>query len=282
MFQFLLRIVFTLSLVASCLSASEGVRDAKDYNKNSSLQWKWAMESLEAFPFQEGDQVLDVGCGDGSITANIAAKVPFGIVVGLDISEEMIAYARIHHLSPNIVYMQGDARKLPFIGQFDKAVAFLSLNWIKEQEQTLSSIYAALKPGGKAIITRPGKQPTNLGPLAETLIKTTRWERYFPNFEQKRHYYSLDEYADLLENAGFIIEIISEEATSTFFKDREALIGFFRPLCNFIEHLSLELQREFVEEIVDAVLDVHPSFPDGSIQLHDLKQEVIVSKPLLK
>ena len=71
----------------------------------------------------------------------------------------------------------------------------------------------------------------------------------------------------------------SQNSTSTSFKDREALIGFFRPLCNFIEHLPLTLQRQFVKEIVDVVIEVNPPILDGSIQLHDLKLEAIVSRP---
>ena len=279
MFKSILKILFTSLLIVSSLSASDGLRNAEEYAKNSSLQSKWAMESLGVFPFKDDDWVLDVGCGNGSITEEIAAKVPLGTVVGLDISEEMLIYAKKYHLSPNIVYVQGDARKLPFVERFDKAVAFLSLNWIKEQTQVLNALYRALKPGGKAIITRPGKQRTNLGSVAEMLIKTDRWATHFPNFEQKKHYYSAEEYLVLLKNAGFIIDKISQESTSTFFKDKEALIGFFRPLCNFIDHLSLVLQQQFVEEIVDIVLDINPPLSDGSIQLHDLKLEVIVSRP---
>lgn len=263
-----------------CLSASDGLTDAEGYRKHSSLQRKWAMESLEVFPFQENDQVLDLGCGDGSITAEIAAKVPSGKVIGLDISEEMLLVARTHHLFSNVIYMHGDARKLPFVGQFDKVVAFLSLNWVKEQEQALHALYRALKPGGRAIITRPGKQPTNLGPLAQTLVKTDRWAPYFPNFVQKKHYYSAEEYSVLLENAGFVVEKISQDPTWTSFKDKAALMGFFQPLCNFIEHLPLNLQLQFVEEIVDALLDIDAPLSDGSIQLHDLKLEAIISKPL--
>ena len=148
MFKSILQFIFTLSLGLSCLSANEGLTDAHDYQKNSSLQWKWAMESLEVFPFEEGDIVLDLGCGSGAITAEIAAKVPSGIVIGLDISEAMLTYAREHDPASNVIYMHGDARKLPFVGQFDKVVAFLSLNWVKEQEQALHAIYRALKPGG--------------------------------------------------------------------------------------------------------------------------------------
>jgi trans-aconitate 2-methyltransferase len=281
MFKSLLQILFSLFLGLTRLSASDGLTDANDYRNNSTLQWKWAQEGLEVFPFNESDKVLDLGCGIGSITVEIAAKVPFGMVIGLDISEAMLSYAREHYRGSNVIYMQGDAKELPFVGQFDKVVAFLSLNWINEQEQALNSLYTALKPGGKAIITRPGKQRSNLWPIVQTLIKTNRWAPYFPNFEQQRKYYTAEEYTSLLENAGLVIEKISQDTTYTYFNDREALVGFFRPLCTFIGHLPSPLQQQFLDEIVDAVLEFNQPLPDGSILLHDFKLEAIVSRPTL-
>lgn len=272
--------LFLLTIQSCCLFAGEGIVDAEDYKNNSSLQWKWAMESLEKFPIDERDKILDVGCGDGAVTALIASRIPLAIVIGLDISREMINHAKENNAAPNLIYMQGDVRKLPFDGQFDIVVALLSLNWVKEQKEALASIKQALKPGGKALITRPGKQPSNLGPVALKLVKQERWAPYFPDFEEKKHYFALEEYSALLKDTGLTIEAISQTSTSTFFKDREALLGFFRPLCNFIQHLPSDLQRQFLEEVVDEVITHNPIAPDGSIALHDLKQEVIVRKPI--
>ncbi|HEV8050846.1 MAG TPA: methyltransferase domain-containing protein [Parachlamydiaceae bacterium] len=272
-------IIFTSFLGLSQLSASEGVVNAVDYQKNSTLQWKWAMDSLESFLFDKCDKVLDIGCRNGSVTQEVAARVPSGLVIGLDISESMITYATEHSQAFNIIYMQGDPRTLPFIDQFDKAIALLTFNWIKEQESVLNSLYAALKPNGKAIITRPGKQPSNLGPVAAELIKTEFWAPYFTNFEPKKHYVTAEEYTLLLENAGFIIEKISQDSTYTYFKNKDALAGFFRPICNFIDHLTPALKEQFIEDVVEKVLESNKMLPDGSILLHDLKLEVIVSKP---
>src|SRR5579862_9138021 len=130
MIKFLLQLILPLLIGLNQLSASNALKDPNDYQKNSSLQWKWAMESLEVFPLEKEDKVLDLGCGIGSVTVEIAAKIPSGIVIGLDISEEMLLYARQHHQTSNVIYMKGDARKLPFVDQFDKVIAFLSLNWV--------------------------------------------------------------------------------------------------------------------------------------------------------
>jgi trans-aconitate 2-methyltransferase len=277
MFKTSFSIIVTLFCGLSPLSANE-----KNDQKEPTLHWKWAIESLEKFPFNEGDKVLDIRCGNGSITVEIAYKVPSGLVIGLDVSEDMLAYARDHHSVSNVIYMQGDARQLPFIEQFDKAVALLALNRISEHEQAqaLHSLYTALKPGGKAIITRPGKQPSNLGPVAQALVNTDRWAPHFPDFKQTKHYYNTAEYTLLLEKAGFIVEKISEDSTFTYFKDRKVLLEFFRPLCNFSEHLPPELQQQFVEEIVDLVLTFDQPQSVGSIFLHDFKLEAVVAKPM--
>lgn len=274
--------IFSFFLVFSIvlrLSAGEVLEDPKDYQKNSDLQYQWAIESLNTFPLEANDKVLDLGCGTGSITIEIAGRVHSGIVIGLDISKKALNFAIEHHRASNIIYMEGDARNLPFKEQFDKVTAFLSLNWICEQDQALSSIYSALKLNGKAIIIRPGKQPSNLGPIAEALAKTDYWAPYLPNYENKKNYYSSEEYKFLLERAGFVVEKISEDSTYTYFKDRTALTGFFRPLCTFLTHLSPELQKQFVDEIIDEVLKTNPILKDGSILLHDFKLEVTVSKP---
>ncbi len=281
MLKSLLAAFFHFSIVfCHSLSADQGIRDAKDYQNNSNLQWKWAIESLENFPLDESDKVLDLGCGSGSITAVIASKVPSGIVIGLDISNIMLDFARENYPAANIIYMLGDARRLPFVAQFDKVIAMLSLNWVNEQEQALASLFSALKPGGKAIITRPGKKPTNLGPVAERLIKTDRWSHLFPDFKQTKRYYDAEEYTQLLEAAGFEVESINQDPTYTYFKDIHALMGFFRPLCNFMGHLSDDLQTLFIEELVSIILSYEPASPDGSILLYDLKLEAVVTKPI--
>lgn len=56
------------------LNAEEGLEDPKDYHKNSDLQYKWAMESLATFPIEASDKVLDLGCGNGSITIEIGRE----------------------------------------------------------------------------------------------------------------------------------------------------------------------------------------------------------------
>ena len=147
-----------------------------------------------------------------------------------------------------------------------------------EQEQALNSLYKALKPGGKALLILPGKLSSNLGNVTASLVQTERWAPYFSDFKQVRFYASIEEYMPMLESANLKVEAIKKSDSFTYFADKTALVGFFRPLCNYIDQLSPQLQEQFIEEIVQKVLTYDHPRDDGSILLHSAKVEVIVSK----
>jgi trans-aconitate 2-methyltransferase len=96
--------------------------DAGDYSRNSSSQQEWARELIGKLQLRGNERVLDIGCGDGKVSAEIAAWVPQGSVVGLDISREMIDYARQNFPSDthsNLEFVLGDASNLNYVQEFD-------------------------------------------------------------------------------------------------------------------------------------------------------------------
>lgn len=68
--------------------------DPSDYEKNSSAQERAAESVLSGLKLRGDESILDIGCGDGKVTAKIAALVPQGKVTGIDSSPEMIDFAR--------------------------------------------------------------------------------------------------------------------------------------------------------------------------------------------
>ncbi|HEY4416446.1 MAG TPA: class I SAM-dependent methyltransferase, partial [Verrucomicrobiae bacterium] len=75
-------------------SSTSIVWNAADYAANSAVQYDWARELIATLDLRGDEQLLDVGCGDGKITAEIARALPRGSVIGTDVSPEMIAFAR--------------------------------------------------------------------------------------------------------------------------------------------------------------------------------------------
>src|SRR5215510_2475511 len=127
---------------------------ASDYHRQSGLQQALAEEQLGRLTLEGGERVLDVGCGDGKVTAEIAARVPRGSVLGIDPSRDMIAFASSRFgatTQANLRFEVADARDLPYRDEFDLIVSFNALHWVPEQDAALGSMRAALGPGGRAL-----------------------------------------------------------------------------------------------------------------------------------
>jgi len=129
--------------------------NAAGYARISSLQEVMAHEALALLSLRGDERILDVGCGQGKITAQIAARVPRGKVVGIDASRGMIDYAAAHFdtaAQPNLRFEVADARSLTFDAEFDLVVSFNALHWVPEQDMALQSIHRALRTDGRALL----------------------------------------------------------------------------------------------------------------------------------
>ncbi|MBS1179051.1 MAG: tam, partial [Proteobacteria bacterium] len=102
-----------------------------DYARHSTLQAAMADEVLAHLPLRGDEQLLDVGCGDGKLTARIAEQLPRGEVLGVDASADMVAYAQQQFGTdawPNLRFEVADARQLDFGPRFDRVVSFNTLH----------------------------------------------------------------------------------------------------------------------------------------------------------
>lgn len=246
--------VFLFALAAQ-LGFAAGLQDPKGYAKNSSLQWNWAISALERYSWKGDERVLDLGCGDGKITAWIANNKTRGLSVGLDVAPAMVLFAsETHRDCPNLLFLEGDISKLPFFEQFDLITAFCSLHYVVEQEEGLKAIRRSLYPGGKFLFVAPGRDGTSLGPLSETLIQSAKWAGFFPAFRRQRVYYTKDAYQALLEKTGFRVISFQAAHDAVRFQDQSALLDWLRPLVNYTAHLPDELREEFLKDLADQML----------------------------
>jgi trans-aconitate 2-methyltransferase len=162
--------------------------DAADYARISGLQQAMAEEVLARLDFKGAERVLNVGRGNGKITAEIAGMVPGGSVLGVDPSHEMIAFSSSHYEAatcPNLRFEIADARTLPYREEFEVVVSFNALHWIRRQDEALRSICAAMKPGARAQLRLvcKGKRKSLEHVLEETSL-SARWAQYYKDFHQ--------------------------------------------------------------------------------------------------
>jgi ubiquinone/menaquinone biosynthesis C-methylase UbiE len=113
---------------------------------------EWAPRVAAAAGVRPGQKVLDVACGTGVLTREVASRVgPEGEVAGLDRNEGMLAVAR--RLAHGIAWREGLAEALPYdAGQFDAVVSQFGLMFFDDRQRALEEMLRVLRPGGKLAV----------------------------------------------------------------------------------------------------------------------------------
>ncbi len=180
--------------------------DAGLYDDKHSFVWKHGAALIELLAPRQGERILDLGCGTGHLTAQIAEAG--AEVVGIDASSSMIEEAR--RLYPDLRFEVADAREFSFDEPFDAVFSNAVLHWVKPPEEAIARVRRALKPGGRFVAEFGGRG--NVRTLMSALDSASRavglgaWEHpwYYPG---------IGEYARLLERDGL-------EVTDAFLFDR--------------------------------------------------------------
>jgi SAM-dependent methyltransferase len=119
--------------------------NAADYACHAGFAPALGAAALELLAPQPGEAILDLGCGDGALTARIAAAG--AEVLGVDLDADMLAAARARGLTVAAV----DGQRLSFEGCFDAVFSNAALHWMPDQTAVASGVFRALKPGGRYV-----------------------------------------------------------------------------------------------------------------------------------
>lgn len=228
--------------------------NAEQYEGRHSYVWQFGGSLVELLQPRSGERILDLGCGTGQLTAEIAASG--AQVVGLDGSPEMLGQARQNY--PNLKFVLADAASFRLEESFDAVFSNAALHWVKNAEAAVQSIAAALRPGGRFIAEFGGKG--NIAMILEALdavfgaAAKERCPWWFPG---------IGEYASLLEQHGLEVRQASlfnrptpiegergmedwiEMFCGTYFRDLDAN-GAKEKVRELAAHLRQELFRDGV------------------------------------
>lgn len=258
--------------------------DAQDYAKNSSQQQLWARELMRKFGLRGDEAVLDVGCGDGKVTAELAAGLPRGTVVGVDVSPAMVELAQKRFPPadyPNLHFQREDAAALPFHEEFSAVFSNAVLHWLVDHRPAMRGIAAALKPGGKILLQMGGRgNNAEMMALLGRMTRSERWAGYFEGFAVPYGFYGPEEYAVWLAEAGLRairLELIPKDMVHP---GREGLAGWVRTTkIPYTQRLPEELRPVFINEVLDAYLAEMPLDAQGNAHISMVRLEVEAVKP---
>jgi trans-aconitate 2-methyltransferase len=210
------------------------------YDDKHSFVWKHGASLLALLEPKAGERILDLGCGTGHLTAQIAAVG--AVVVGIDSSPAMIETARTTY--PQLRFETADARNFDLGMSFDAVFSNAVLHWIKEPDSVISRIGRALKPGGRFVAELGGK-----GNVQTIVAALNRAAQSFSGAAPRHPWYypSIGEYAGLLEKEGL------EVAHAVLF-DRPTPLEGDTGMRNWIEMFGGEFLKSIPAERFDEFL----------------------------
>jgi len=253
--------------------------NASEYIKHSTPQRNWGLELIEKLNLKGTEHVLDIGCGTGKVTAEIAMHVPKGSVVGIDNSEEMLAFAREEftpELFPNLTFVHMDARWLTFEQKFDVVFSNASLHWLTDHRAALQGMHRVLDKGGRLLLQMGGHgNAAAVVKAFESVMEREEWKKYFKNFEFPYGFFSPIEYAPWLTDVGFTIlrlELIGKDMTH---ESVDSFKGWVRATwLPYVNRVPKKKREAFIDEAVGEYLAANPANGEGIIHTAMKRLEV--------
>lgn len=253
---------------------------ANKYSSAAGFVPKLTTKVVSYLDTQPNDRVLDLGCGDGVLTSQIAQAASSGKVLGLDASQSFVKSAQEKYTTSNCTFKHQDCTKLEqcseaIDGSWDKVFSNAAMHWILRNPDTrrsyFSNAYKALRPGGKFVFEMGGNgnvaevQAAATAALLHTGVSLEKARDANPWF-----FPSTDHVSTLLSDAGFDVEVCEHEYRSTKLTadtdDKSGgLEGWVTLMCaQFIEVVSEDHREAVTKEICDIIEPIITRHEDGS------------------
>jgi SAM-dependent methyltransferase len=200
-----------------------------------------------------GERILDLGCGEGALTARLAEAG--ATVVGVDASEPMVTAARARGLDARVM----DGSRLPFADEFDAVFSNAALHWMRDLAGVCRGTFRALRPGGRFVGELGGAG--NVAAVAEAIGTGLRARGIDPDSLNPWVFPSAGDFGGLLEAAGYrILRLETIERPTPLSGDITEWLGTFAGC--FLDVLDSRARRNFEQELRD-VLAPRLLSPDG-------------------
>lgn len=238
--------------------------DGNYYKKHSSHQFRAALEILDTLNVSHYKSILDLGCGSGDVTAEIATRAPDARVIGIDSSQDMIKAALANHNKrTNLFFIIADAQnELPFEQRsFDLVFSSAALLWIKNKQAVFDNLNKCLMPGGH-IVLKTTRELDESHPLNLTFMKlgqNPKWQELITVFKSQPQHYPLsrDAAMKLLDQEKWKNVTIEDHRVFNTFDSKEKLahwmmgwIGALPVMASVENNIKEEFLNDFVNEYV--------------------------------
>jgi trans-aconitate 2-methyltransferase len=225
--------------------------------------------------------VVDLGCGEGSLTATLAQRWPGARVTGVDSSPEMLASAAAHAVPGRVEFGPGDVRDWSPPGPVDVVVSNAVLHWVPGHERVLARWAGWLPPGGWLAVQVPGNFRAPTHALLAELCRSRRWAgRVADAAPRPDAVLEPAGYVDVLTTAGLRPDVW-ETTYQHVLSGADPVLGWVRgtALLPVLARLDDDEADRFTAEYAEALRAAYPPRSDGTTVLSFRRVFVVGSRP---
>ena len=245
-----------------------------DYAANSAVQLAWARELIARLSLRGDERILDVGCGDGKITAELARAVPRGAATGVDASAAMIGYARAQF--PGQEFHVMDARRLQFPRSFDVVFSNAALHWVDDHEAFVRGAVAVLRPGGRLVVSCGGRGNAQaMVAVLHAVLRRKRWRNWFRAMPMPYFFHRPADYRVWLDRAGFTPHSVELVLQDVAYAGIPGLAAWLRTAwLPYTQRVPAVERDEFITAVAERYVATHPPDSEGNVLVRMVRLEI--------
>ncbi|NQT02237.1 MAG: methyltransferase domain-containing protein [Planctomycetes bacterium] len=225
--------------------------DSRKYEKASAHQKEWGERLISELSLRGDERILDLGCGDGRLTAQLAELVPEGSVLGIDASSGMIEVAQKYR-KDNLSFLLLDINSLDFKDEFDLVFSNATVHWIKDHNALLRKVWRSLRNDGVVRFNFAGSgNCSNFFAIVKTAMKKPRYAKYFSDFVWPWFMPTVDEYETIVRQFPFRDIRVWADNADHYFPDSQTMTKWIEqpslvPFLKCIDQSDRQAFRDFV------------------------------------
>jgi SAM-dependent methyltransferase len=180
--------------------------DARGYDRSFSFVTAYGSAVVDLLNPRPGERILDLGCGTGHLSADIAARG--AQVIGVDIDSAMINEAQTAHpaLSFRVVDAHDLVSELEPLEPFDAVFSNASMHWMREPQRVIAQIHRVLRSGGRLVAEQGGHR--NVEALHAAIRAARADVGLDPEIDAGTDFPTPAQVAIRLESAGFEVRLL--------------------------------------------------------------------------
>ncbi|MGB0525394.1 MAG: class I SAM-dependent methyltransferase [Flammeovirgaceae bacterium] len=243
--------------------------NANLYNTSHAFVYGYGASLIELLNPQVGEMILDIGCGSGQLTKEIADAG--AVAFGIDASEAMIDDAKTRYPALDFQVMDGQALDFPLA--FDAIFSNAAFHWMPNQEALTAGIVKHLKPGGRLVVEFGGKANV----LAIRTALKAAFEKRGLAFHEFWYFPSIATYSTLLEKFGLTVTYAQYYNRDTPLEGDGGMLHWLQMFgAVFFQEVNNQETKQAI--IREAIEGLRPDFYTSNGWIADYKRIRIVAK----